>query len=497
MLWMITVIPPVVLSTIMATIVWMRYRHQRAGQLFIAVVAVQLPLAVVSAARRAADTPSELLASSMSAWIFLALLSLTMLLFFAALYRPDAWERPQLLGWIALPYLIVVGGILLDSFLEARLFYAGVLNTGGLLQVMPGSLSRAAGMLFGISWLPHFGLLAYAFSRLPQERRSLLILIGLLLFSWANGYVMRSYPALIQFASIFNQILLIGALAYLLLRRKLFETAQVVMDQALVGMAEGIAVVGPDTTVRFTNPAIEQHLGLRQGQPIDMVQSRGFDVGALREMLGRQRLEAILETCEQAIAVTASPILGDHNQEHGYLLLSRDVTQSRAYEQTLQQRQAELLQTIEQLQATQAAQQALTETIRSLSLPIIPVADGMIVMPLIGEFDEQRVADFGGRFLRGIQDHRAHTAVLDLTGVPPIDQAAASVLVRAVNGAKLLGAQTILVGIRPEIAQSIVALGLRQNGFATAPTLQDALTTLLHRSPRSASGSRGIAISSQ
>jgi rsbT co-antagonist protein RsbR len=488
MLWMIIVIPSVVLSTIMATIVWTRYGHQRTGQLFMAVVAVQITLSVSSAVRRAAETPTMVLYSSISAWSCLGLLALTMLLFFTALYQPEVWKRPWALGWLALPYLIVSMGIVIDSLLATRLLYTGVSNSTGALHLIPGPLSRPIGMLFGLSWLPHFGLLASTFSRQPQERQSLLILIGLMSFLWINGYIMSAYPMLMEFTSVLNQVVLVSALGYLLLRRKLFETTQIVMDQALVGMAEGIAVLGKDGAVRFTNPAIEQHLGLYQGQSIDAVQSHGFDVALLRRILGKQRQETILETHAQAITVTASPIVDHNRQEQGYLLLSRDVTQSRAYEQTLQQRQTELMQTIEQLRTTQAAQQSLTETIRALSLPIIPVADGMIVMPLIGALDEQRVAEFEDRLLRGIQDHHAHTAVLDLTGVPPIDQASAGILIRAVGGAKLLGARTILVGIRPEIAQSIVGLGLRQNGFATAPTLQDALNTLFQRSTKPSNG---------
>lgn len=480
MLWMISVIPSVVLSTIMATIVWIRYRQQRAGQLFLVVVIVQAALTISVALRRGANTSPLMTGTTVSAWMFLSLLSLSMLLFFVALYKPEWWQRRYDIAWISLPYLLATSGILLDYFLNNQQLIAGVRRINAdQLQIIPGPLSAPVSWLFVTAWLPHLSLLTHTLVKHPQERRALLAFIGVLIFSAINGYVLRAYPTTIQLTSLLNQVVLIGALGYLLLRRKVFETSQVVMDHALVGMEEGIAVLMPDNTIRFSNPAMEQHLSLGQSQNIDAIRRRGFDPGALHALLTDERREAVLETCEAAITVTASPIADHNGERQGYLLLTRDVTQSRAYEQMLQQRQAELLQTIEQLQATQASQHTLTETIRSLSLPIIPVVDGVIVMPLIGTLDEQRVKDFEERFLQGVQQQRAHTAVLDLTGVPPIDQTAASVVMRAVTGAKLLGAQTILVGIRPEIAQSIVALGIHQSGFTTALTLQDALNTLL------------------
>lgn len=494
MLWMITVIPSIVLSTIMATIVWMRYRQQRSGQLFLAVVIVQILLAISAAVRRSANTPELMIGTTISGWILLALLSLNMLFFFAALYKPEWWQRPQVIAGLMLPYLLAIGGILLDYFLSNQQLIADVQrNSADQLQIIPGPLSTPVSLLFVTAWLPHLSLLSHTLVKQPRERNGLLIFIGVLIFCAINGYILRSYPASVQFSSLLNQVVLIGAMGYLLLRRKVFETSQVVMDHALVGMDEGIAVLAPDRTIRFCNPAMEQHLGLGLNQQLDAVGRRGFDVGALQSLLGDDRREAVLETSETAITVTASPIADDQGQQQGYLLLSRDVTQARAYERMLQQRQAELLATIEQLQTTQASQQTLTETIRSLSLPIIPVANGVIVMPLIGALDEQRVKDFEERFLQGVQQQQAHTAVLDLTGVPPIDELAAGIIMRAVTGARLLGAQTILVGIRPEIAQSIVALGIRQSGFTTALTLQDALTSLLDQRVKPLNGTIRVA----
>ncbi|HEX6288730.1 MAG TPA: STAS domain-containing protein [Herpetosiphonaceae bacterium] len=488
MLAMIGIVPTLVVSTIMATVVWMRYRQQRAGRCFIAAAVVQILLALAGALRREAANPQVIVVAATVSWMLLALLALSLLLFFAALYTPEWWQRPRLIGWIALPYILVMAFIAMNNLLGTGLLIGGVERSENGLQIVSGPLSLAMGLISTIGWIPHMALLIRTFIYQPRERHAILVLIGLLIFSTITGFTMRANPFLAPFISIVNQVVLISSLAYLLFQRKIFETTEVVMDQALANMVEGIAVITPDATVGFTNRAIEQHLGLHQGRSIDVIGAQGFDAAAICAILKADRTEAILETDTHSIAITTSPIIYNRGQIEGHLLLTRDVTQSRANERALRQRQDELLQTVEELQKAQASQQSLAATVRSLSLPIIPVAVGVIVMPLIGALDQQRAWDFEQRFLEGIQQHQAYTAVLDLTGVPPIDQDAASVVMRAVGGAKLLGAQTILVGIRPEIAQSIVALGMSKNGFATALTLQDALDTLLHRRARPANG---------
>jgi anti-anti-sigma regulatory factor/PAS domain-containing protein len=482
MIWMITIIPAIVISTIMATIVWLRHRHHRSGQLFIAVVIVQILLAISSSFRPTATTPNSAIIRSVSSWVLLSLLALTLLLFFAALYVPEWWQKRRTLGLITLPYVLAIGLILLSTLPGVPLLITGAqpVDTGHF-QTIPGSFNSIMGGIFMLGWLPHLALLSKTFARQREERRSILVFVGVLILSGINGYLIRRYPALLPFITILDQVMLIGALAYLLLQRGMFETSQVVMDQALAGMAEGIALLTSDATVHFTNRAMEQHLGLQVGQELETITAQGFSVDALRALLGRERREALQETTTQAITITASPIIDRKGQLQGHLLLTRDVTQARAYEHTLKQHQADLLQTVEELQKTQLEQHTLAETIRALSLPIIPVANGVIVMPLIGKLDETRTSDFEQRFLQGLQDNQAHTAVLDLTGVPPIDQSAAGILLRSVCGARLLGVRTILVGIRPEIAQSIITLGIRQDEFTTAPTLQDALDALLHK----------------
>jgi rsbT co-antagonist protein RsbR len=110
--------------------------------------------------------------------------------------------------------------------------------------------------------------------------------------------------------------------------------------------------------------------------------------------------------------------------------------------------------------------------VRDLSSPIIPVLDGILVMPLIGVIDPQRATVLIDTLLRGIEHHRASIVILDVTGVPIIDTQVARTLINAARTVKLLGTKTILVGLRPELAQTIVGLGLDLTELISQADLQ-------------------------
>ena len=119
--------------------------------------------------------------------------------------------------------------------------------------------------------------------------------------------------------------------------------------------------------------------------------------------------------------------------------------------------------------------EALEQTIQGLSSPVLPVLDGVLAMPLIGVIDSQRAALLTASLLSAIEQHRATMVLLDVTGVPLIDTQVARVLLQAADAARLLGAEPILVGIRPELAQTIVGLGLDLSSLKTHADLQSSI----------------------
>ena len=132
--------------------------------------------------------------------------------------------------------------------------------------------------------------------------------------------------------------------------------------------------------------------------------------------------------------------------------------------------QAQLLQEIEQ-------QRMVT---RNLSIPILPVSDSMLVVPLIGDLDDNRLEEGQSKTLKTIEQTRARVLILDITGVPFIDSYIAQGLIRMIRAAQLLGAEVTVVGVRPEVAQAIIGLGLPLTDLRTASDLQSALAMNNH-----------------
>ena len=115
------------------------------------------------------------------------------------------------------------------------------------------------------------------------------------------------------------------------------------------------------------------------------------------------------------------------------------------------------------------------DAIRALSLPILPINQTTLAAPLVGIFDAQRLAELQQHVLVAIKRSGARTLVLDITGVPTIDQEVALGLLRVAQAARLLGARVVLAGIRPEVAQAIVSLGMDLAGLNTTATFQDGI----------------------
>lgn len=118
---------------------------------------------------------------------------------------------------------------------------------------------------------------------------------------------------------------------------------------------------------------------------------------------------------------------------------------------------------------------AQEETIRELSTPLIPLEAGVVVMPLIGRIDRVRAAALLERLLEGVVARRATAAILDITGVPVVDAEVAASVQQAAQAVRLLGAQVILTGVRPEVAALLVDLGLDFRGLVTLGSLQSGL----------------------
>ena len=95
-----------------------------------------------------------------------------------------------------------------------------------------------------------------------------------------------------------------------------------------------------------------------------------------------------------------------------------------------------------------------------LSTPVLQVRERLLILPIIGVLDAQRVQQLIDQLLQGIRKHRAKVVVIDITGVPEIDEGVANNLVQAVDASRLMGAGVIITGLSSEIAQTLVTIGV-------------------------------------
>ena len=116
-----------------------------------------------------------------------------------------------------------------------------------------------------------------------------------------------------------------------------------------------------------------------------------------------------------------------------------------------------------------------------LSTPVVRLWDGIIAVPLVGTLDSARTQLVMEKLLETLVATGADHAVLDITGVPTVDTEVAQHLLKTVNAARLLGAECTVSGIRPQVAQTIVSLGIEFGDIATKATLADALAHALGR----------------
>jgi rsbT co-antagonist protein RsbR len=122
---------------------------------------------------------------------------------------------------------------------------------------------------------------------------------------------------------------------------------------------------------------------------------------------------------------------------------------------------------------------AQRDALRELSTPLIPISEKVVIMPLLGTIDSQRAQMVMETLLEGVAQHQARLAILDITGVPVVDTQVAQALVSAARAVRLLGAQVMLTGIQPQIAQTLVHLGVDLGGITTRSSLQSGIVDAL------------------
>ncbi|MFJ8847297.1 STAS domain-containing protein [Streptomyces cyaneofuscatus] len=198
---------------------------------------------------------------------------------------------------------------------------------------------------------------------------------------------------------------------------------------------------------------------------------------ALLTELSRNRARQGFTPSETAISVLAlkkalEPALraGPAEDTERYLRLSRVLDDLALF--TIET----YTRTREEIISSQAAQ------LMELSTPVVKLWDGVIAVPLVGTLDSARTQVVMEKLLQALVDTGSEQAIIDITGVPAVDTQVAQHLLKTIVAARLMGAECTVSGIRPQIAQTIVALGIEFGDIVTKATLADALQLALKKS---------------
>ncbi|AKT39626.1 PAS domain S-box protein [Chondromyces crocatus] len=174
---------------------------------------------------------------------------------------------------------------------------------------------------------------------------------------------------------------------------------------------------------------------------------------------------------ELAVLMTLVSIGSPQEEAGAMALMLRDVSAER---------RAEAERTALQAQVIEAQE----SVIRELSTPLLPLADEVLALPLIGVIDSARASVVLETLLEGVVAHQASTVLIDVTGVGVVDSHVADALIRTAKAVRLLGAEVVLTGIQPHVAQTLVTLGVEVGAIVTLRSLKDGIAFAMQRKGR-------------
>lgn len=224
--------------------------------------------------------------------------------------------------------------------------------------------------------------------------------------------------------------------------------------------------------------------GMRPGQLLGMnaLDLYGHDptsAGALRRALAGEATEITSEANGANWRSWFLPVLDERGAPDGAVSVTFDITD-------LTRREAEIEAKLAMIEAQQ-------QVIRSLSTPIIEVWDRVLTLPMVGVVDSVRTSEVMDSLLNAIVAKGARFAILDLTGVDAVDTKTASYLLDLVRAIRLLGAEGVITGIRPNVAQTMITLGLSLSEVITMSNLRAGLKLCIQRLNAEAAAATGSA----
>jgi rsbT co-antagonist protein RsbR len=308
-----------------------------------------------------------------------------------------------------------------------------LVSLAGIVEI----LSAVADILFTLFLIGLYVLL----SRVLLANVALLLGAAILVYSAAN--ILLFPNALLRISSL-PLLAVAVAVAYVDSRRLRILSVAAWLASVLVVLLSNGALLSSDPIVDVValcaiNAIILLVLNVFHARMTETLAQTRIANAALRDS------QATLEGQVTERTASLQQALGD--------LQSRAEEQARLLDETAQQR----------------------ATIRALSLPVLPVSETTLAIPLVGALDADRLRDLQEQTLRAIERSGARRLVLDITGVPAVDDEVAQGIVQVAQAVQLMGARVVLAGIRPEVAQALISLDADLDDLETAATLQEGI----------------------
>jgi rsbT co-antagonist protein RsbR len=201
--------------------------------------------------------------------------------------------------------------------------------------------------------------------------------------------------------------------------------------------------IGQNISIFYTEEDVDT--GLAERELSQAMQAGRFEFEGWRTRKGGARFWA---------NIVLTPVRDADGHHVGFVKVTRDLTERVERERLLQRQRDDILE---------------------LSTPVIQVWERILALPIIGTLDSNRAARLTESLLERIAADEAAVVILDISGVPMIDTAVAQHLFKTIQGARLMGAESVISGVRPETAQAMVHLGIDIGGVRSRSTLRDAL----------------------
>lgn len=254
--------------------------------------------------------------------------------------------------------------------------------------------------------------------------------------------------------------------------------------QALDAVSDLVLCKGPKSHIVYANKAFRIFYGMTQDEIQGLIDAPFAEPDYTQQYVAD---DAEVFTTGRTMTISKEPVMRFDGEVHFF----------HTIKSALHNHEGTVVRTIgvswditEREEAMDAIRQAFEkeEIIRSqaavleeVSTPLIPISEGVVIMPLVGTVDSARAHKVLETLLVGVAEAQAQIVILDITGVSVVDTQVANVFMQAAQSVNLLGARVVLTGIRPEVAQTIVGLGVDLGSIVTRGTLRDGIDYALRR----------------